>query len=41
MITGLLNNRGWHVSYKHVERIWRQEGREASHKSIPRKVGFG
>jgi len=26
MITGLLNNSGWHVNHKRVERIWRQEG---------------
>jgi len=25
-ITGLLRNEGWHVNYKRVERIWRQEG---------------
>ncbi|MCF7702264.1 hypothetical protein GLR48_24260 [Loktanella sp. M215] len=41
MTTGLLNNSGWHVNHKRVDRIWRQEGREASHKSSPRKVGFG
>ena len=26
MITGMLNNSGWHVNHKRVERIWRQEG---------------
>lgn len=26
MITGLLNNAGWHVNHKRVERIWRREG---------------
>ena len=26
MITGLLNNAGWHVNAKRVERIWRREG---------------
>lgn len=26
MVTGLLNNAGWHVSHKRVERIWRPEG---------------
>ena len=28
MITGMLNNSGWHVNHKRVERIWRQEGLE-------------
>ena len=23
MVTGLLNNAGWHVNHKRVERIWR------------------
>ena len=26
MITGLLNNAGWHVNHKRIERIWRREG---------------
>jgi putative transposase len=26
MITGLLNNAGWQVNHKRVERIWRREG---------------
>jgi putative transposase len=26
MVTGLLNNAGWHVNHKRVERIWRSEG---------------
>jgi putative transposase len=26
MVTGLLNNSGWHVNHKRVERIWRREG---------------
>ena len=26
MITGMLNNSGWHVNHKRVERIWRHEG---------------
>ncbi len=26
MVTGLLNNAGWHVNHKRVERIWRNEG---------------
>lgn len=32
MITGLLNNAGWHVNHKRVERIWRREGLK-----VPRK----
>jgi len=26
MVTGMLNNSGWHVNHKRVERIWRREG---------------
>jgi putative transposase len=26
MITGFLNNSGWHVNHKRIERIWRREG---------------
>ena len=26
MIAGMLNNSGWHVNHKRVERIWRREG---------------
>ena len=26
MITGLLNNAGWHVNHKRIERIWRRQG---------------
>ena len=26
MVTGLLNNAGWHVNHKRVERIWKREG---------------
>ena len=26
MITGMLNNSGWHVNHKRVERIWRRDG---------------
>ena len=26
MIVGMLNNSGWHVKHKRVERIWRREG---------------
>src|SRR5690606_40725061 len=25
MVTGMLNNAGWHVNHKRVERIWRRE----------------
>ena len=36
MITGLLNNSGWHVNHKRVERIWRQEGLKVPQKQ-PKK----
>ena len=36
MITGLLNNAGWHVNAKRVERIWRREGLKVPHKQ-PKK----
>ena len=29
MITGMLNNSGWHVNHKRVERIWRQKRAES------------
>ena len=32
MVTGLLNNSGWHVNLKRVERIWHREGLK-----VPRK----
>ena len=32
MITGLLNNAGWHVSHRRVERIWRREGLKVPQK---------
>lgn len=32
MVTGLLNNSGWHVNYKRVERIWRREGLKVPQK---------
>ena len=32
MVTGLLNNAGWHVNHKRVERIWHREGLK-----VPRK----
>jgi hypothetical protein len=30
MIAGMLNNSGWHVNHKRVERIWRREGLKSS-----------
>jgi putative transposase len=32
MVTGLLNNAGWHVDHKRVERIWRREGLKVPQK---------
>jgi putative transposase len=32
MVTGMLNQSGWHANHKRVERIWRREGLE-----VPRK----
>ena len=32
MITGMLNNSGWHVNHKRDERIWRQEGQKVPQK---------
>ena len=32
MIAGMLNNSGWHVNHKRVERIWRYEGLKVPHK---------
>lgn len=32
MIPGLLNNAGWHVNHKRVERIWRREGHKVPQK---------
>ena len=32
MITGMLNNSGWHVNHKRIERIWRREGLKVPHK---------
>ena len=32
MITGMLNNSGWHVNHKRVKRIWRREGLKVPHK---------
>ncbi len=31
MITGMLNNSGWHVKHKRAERIWRREGLKVWH----------
>ena len=35
MLTGLLNNAGWHVNHKRVKRIWRREGLK-----VPRKQRY-
>ena len=32
MIAGMLNNSGWHVNHKRVERIWQREGLKVPHK---------
>jgi hypothetical protein len=32
MIAGMLNNSGWYVNHKRVERIWRREGLKVPHK---------
>ena len=32
MIAGMLNNSGWHVNHKRVERIWRRKGLKVPHK---------
>lgn len=32
MVTGLLNQSGWQVNHKRVERIWKREGLKAPHK---------
>ena len=34
MVTGFLNNAGWHVNHKRVERIWRREG-----PKVPQRQG--
>ena len=34
MVTGMLNNSGWHVNHKRVERIWRQEGLKIPQKQM-------
>ena len=36
MIAGMLNNSGWHVKRKRVERIWRREGLKVPQKQ-PKK----
>lgn len=35
-VTGLLNNEGWKVNHKRVERIWRQEGLKVPQKQSKR-----
>ena len=37
MVTGLLNNAGWHVNHKRVERIWRSEGLKVPRKHKKRR----
>ena len=32
VLTGLLNQSGWHVNHKRVERIWRREGLKVPQK---------
>ncbi len=32
VISGILNDSGWHVNHKRVERIWRCEGLKVTHK---------
>jgi putative transposase len=34
MVAGLLNNGGWHVNHKRVERIWRREGLKVPQKQL-------
>ena len=36
-ITALLNNKGWRVNHKRVERIWRREGLKVPRKQPKRK----
>ena len=36
MVTGLLNNAGWQVNHKRVERIWRREGLKVQQKHLKR-----
>jgi putative transposase len=36
MITGMLNNTGWQVNHKRVERIWRREGLKVPQKQAKR-----
>ena len=36
MITGMLNQSGWHVNHKRVERIWKREGLKVPHKQAKR-----
>ena len=37
MVTGLLNNAGWSVNHKRVERIWRREGLKVPQKQKKKK----
>jgi transposase InsO family protein len=37
MITGMLNNNGWQVNHKRVERIWRREGLKVPQKQPKRR----
>ena len=39
-ITALLNNEGWKINHKKVERIWRQEGLKVP-QSSPNGNGYG
>jgi len=36
MVTGMLNQSGWHVNHKRVERIWRREGLKVPQKQPKR-----
>ena len=36
MIAGMLNDSGWHVNHKRVERIWRREGLKVPQKQAER-----
>ena len=36
-ITAMLNQRGWKVNHKRVERIWRKEGLKVPHNQPKRK----
>jgi transposase InsO family protein len=36
-VTALLHQRGWHVNYKRVERLWRREGLKVPSRQRPRR----